>query len=141
MILDTTYNDKSNDALIDDLVGKPFGLIQAIKMKGIGSKRMMIDEVSPNMKQYMNTVSTINYANLELRPFGLLIRINKGLQNFTWAIPYYHLVIFKTNGSSIHAQGKFIKFRTNINFRENKPFFEKLLDQKVKHEVQYNILP
>ena len=141
MILETTYTNKSNDALINDLVGKSFGFIQAFKMNGIGSKRMMIDDVSPNMKQYMNTVSAINYANLELRPLGLLIRINKGLQTFTWAIPYYHLVIFKTNGSSIHAQGKFIKFRTNINFRENKAFFEKLLDQKVKHEVQYNILP
>ena len=141
MILETTYTNKSNDALINDLVGKSFGFIQAFKMNGIGSKRMMIDDVSPNMKQYMNTVSAINYANLELRPLGLLIRINKGLQTFTWAIPYYHLVIFKTNGSSIHAQGKFIKFRTNINFKENKSFFEKLLDQKVKHEFEYHILP
>ena len=141
MILNTTYTDKTHDALINDLVGKPYGFIQAFKMKGIGSKRMMIEEVSPNMKQYLNTVSAINYANLELRPFGILIRINKGLQNFAWVIPYYQLVIYKTNGSSIHAQGKFIRFRTNITFKENKAFFDKLLDQKVKHEIQYNILP
>ena len=141
MILDTTYNDKSHDKLINDLVGKSFGFIQSIKMKGIGSKRMMIEEVSPNMKQYMNTVSAVNYANLELRPLGLLIRINKGLQNYTWAIPYYRLVIFKTNGSSIHAEGKFIKFRTNITFRENKAFFDKLLHQKVKYDAEFNILP
>lgn len=139
MILDTTYTNKSHDALINDLVGKPYGFFQAIKMGGIGSKRMMIEEVSPNMKQYLNTTATINYANLELRPSGLLIHINKGLKNYTWAIPYYHLVIFKTNGSSIHAQGKFIKFRKNITFRENKAFFDKLLDAKVKHQAQYDI--
>ena len=141
MIQNTTYTDKSQDALINDMVGKPFSFFQAIKMKGVGSKRMMIEDVSPNMKQYINTVSAVSYANLELRPSGLLIRINKGLTNFTWVIPYYQLVIFKTNGSSIHAQGKFIKFRTNVTFKENKAFFDKLLDEKVKYDVQFNVLP
>jgi len=93
------------------------------------------------MKQYVNTVAAVNYANLELRPLGVLIRINKGLQNYTWIIPYYQLVIYKTNGSSIHAQGKFIKFRQNTTFRENKAFFDKLLDEKVKYEAQYSVLP
>lgn len=141
MILDTTYTDKSYDALINDLVGKPFGFIQAIKMRGIGSKRMMIEEVSPNMKQYLNTVSAVNYANLELRPLGLIIRINKGLKNYTWSIPFYQLVIYHSDGRSIHAQGKYIKFRKNITFKENKAFFAKLLDEKVKYDLEFNILP
>ncbi|MEO6348097.1 MAG: hypothetical protein ABIO60_09345 [Aquaticitalea sp.] len=140
MILDTTYSNKEHIELINDLVGKPFGLMQSIKMKGIGSKRMMIEKVSPNMKQYLNTVDDVNYANLELRPIGLLIRINKGLKNYTWIIPYYQLVIYKTDGSSIHAQGRFIHFRNNITFKENKTFFDKLLNEKVKYEAQYNIL-
>ena len=72
-------------------------------MKGIGSKRMIIDNVSINLKQYMNSVSDVNYANIELRTGGILIYINKGLQNFTWAIPYYQLVIYKSNGASIHS--------------------------------------
>lgn len=141
MILDTTHTNKEHTQLINEMVGKPFGLMQSIKMKGIGSKRMMIDDVSPNMKHYLNTIDDVNYANLELRPIGLLIRINKGLKNYTWIIPYYQLVIYKTNGSSIHAQGKFIQFRVNTTFKENKAFFDKLLDEKVKYEVQYNTLP
>lgn len=141
MVLDTTYTNKEHVELINDLVGKPFGLMQSIKMKGIGSKRMMIDDTSPNMKQYLNTVDDVNYANLELRPIGLLIRINKGLKNFTWIIPYYQLVIYKTNGSSIHAQGRFVHFRNNVTFKENKAFFDKLLNEKVKYETQYNVLP
>jgi hypothetical protein len=139
MVLDTTYNNKEQIELINDLVGKPFGLLQSIKMKGIGSKRMIIDEVSVNMKQYVNYVSDITYANLELRPYGVLIRINKGLKNYTWIIPYYQLVIYKTNGSSIHAQGRFMHFRNNITFKENKTFFNKLLNEKVKYESQYSI--
>lgn len=141
MILETTHTNKDHTELINDLVGKPFGLMQSIKMKGIGSKRMMIADVSPNMKQYLNVIDDVNYANLELRPVGVLIRINKGLKNFTWVIPYYQLVIYKTNGSSIHAQGKFIQFRQNTTFKENKAFFDKLLDEKVKYETEFNILP
>ncbi len=141
MILNTSHTEKGHAKLIDDLVGKAFGFIQAIKMNGIGSKRMMIDQVSPNMSQYLNTVSAVNYANLELRPKGLIIRINKGLNNYTWVIPYYHLVIYHSDGSSIHAQGKFIKFRTNTTFKENKAFFAKLLDGKVNYDQEYNILP
>lgn len=141
MILDTTYTNKKHTEIINDLVGKPYGFVQSIRMKGIGSKRMIIEDVSPNMKQYLNTVAAVNYANLELRPLGLLIRINKGLRNYTWVIPYYQLVMSHSDGSSIHAQGKFIQFRKNTTFKENKAFFAKLLDKKVKYDVEYNILP
>lgn len=139
MVLNTTYYNKEQIELINDLVGKPFGLLQSIKMKGIGSKRMIIEDVSPNMQQYLNKIEDVNYANIELRPIGILIRINKALKTFTWVIPYYQLVIYKTNGSSIHAQGRFIHFRNNITFKDNKAFFDKLLNEKVKYESQYSI--
>ena len=99
---------------------------------------MFIDDVSPNLKQYLNTISDVNYANIELRSAGIIIYINKGLENFTWAIPSYQLVIYKTNGASIHAQGKFIHFKNSKTFKENKSFFDKMLDEKVKYDIQYN---
>jgi hypothetical protein len=107
-------------------------------MKGVGSKRMIIEDVSPNLKSYINLVSDINYANIELRSGGIIIYINKGLKNFTWVIPYYQLVIYKTNGTSIHAQGRSIHFKNNKTFKENKAFFDKLLDEKVRHEFKYD---
>ena len=125
--------------MIADLVGGSFSLVQKLKMKGIGSRRMIIDEVSPNMQTIMNRVSDINYANIELRPKGVLVMINQGLKNFTWIIPYYQLVIYKVNGSSLHAQGRFIHFRNSKTFKENKKFFDKLLDEKVKYDMQYAI--
>ncbi|WP_445732589.1 hypothetical protein [Mariniflexile sp.] len=138
MILDTTHTNKEHNNLINDVVGKSFSFFQAIKMGGIGSKRMIIEEASPNMKNYLNKVSDVNYSNLELRPTGILIRINKGLNNFTWVIPYYQLVIYKTNGISIHAQGRFIHFKKNTTFKENKGFFEKIQNEKIKFDAQYN---
>ena len=137
MIFDTTYKNKEDIELMTDLVGKPFRLLQAVKMGGVGSKRMMIDTVRPNMQQYLNKIADINYANIELRSGGILVHMNKGLQNFSWAIPYYQLVLYKTDGSSIHAQGRFVKFTRNKLFVENKKFFNKLLDIKVQYDIDF----
>jgi len=137
MVLDTTYRNRENTKTINGLVGHPFGLLQSIKLKGIGSKRMIIDEVSPNLIKYLNTVSDINYGSIELRPNGILLFINKGLRNFTWIIPYYQLYIYKTNGISIHAQGKFVHFKNNRTRNENQFFFKKLHRLKADYDIQY----
>ena len=138
MILNSTHKNKEEKQLLEDVVGKPFSFFESLKMGGIGSKRMVINDVSPNLQNLINKVSDINYANIELRKSGILIYINKGLQNFTWAIPYYQLVMYKTNGASIHAQGRFIRFKNTKTFRENKSFFEKMLDEKIKYDMQFN---
>ncbi len=138
MVLDTTHYNKEHKQIIKDLIGKPYSFVKSIKMGGIGSKRMIIESISPNLQQYLNTVSDINYANIEMRANGILIYINKGLKNYTWIIPYYQLVIYKTNGASIHAQGKFIHFRNNKTFKENKRFFDKLLNAKALFDERYN---
>lgn len=138
MVFNTTYSNKEQEKSIDHLVGKAFSFIKAVKMKGVGSKRMIIENVSPNLHKFLNTTSDVNYANIELRKKGILIRINKGLQNFVWAIPYFQLVIYKTNGTSIHGQGKFVHFKNNKTFQENKSFFKKLFDLKIEYDKRYN---
>ena len=137
MLYNTTYTNKEDQKAIDKLVGVSYGFLERIKLRGVGSKRMIIEEVSPNLRTIINNVADINYASIELRSKGILIYITKGLSNFTWAVPFYQLVIYKTNGSSIHAQGKYIHFKNNITFKENKKFFDKLLDEKVKFDEQY----
>lgn len=139
MVLDTTYYNKEHKHLLDNFVGKPYSLIQAIKRRGVGSKRMIVDKVSPNLNSILNTVSDLNYANIEMRKNGILIHITKGLKNFTWAIPFYHLVLYKTDGMSIHAQGKFIHFKKSKTFYENKKFLSSLLNEKVLFDEQYKI--
>ncbi|TYB72630.1 hypothetical protein ES676_10675 [Bizionia saleffrena] len=137
MLFNTTYKNKDNLKTIDKMVGNSYGFLERIKLKGTGSKRMIIEEVSPNLRPIINRVSDINYASIELRSKGILIYITKGLSNFTWVIPFYQLVIYKTNGTSIHAQGKYIHFKNNITFKENKRFFDKLLSEKLKFDEQY----
>lgn len=139
MVLDTTYYNKEHKQLFDNFVGNPYTFIQALKRRGVGSKRMIVDKVSPNLKSILNTVSDLNYANIEMRKNGILIHITKGLKNFTWAIPFYHLVLYKSDGISIHAQGKFIHFKKSKSFYENKNFLRSLMEEKVQFDEQYKI--
>lgn len=138
MVLETTYSSKEQKEIINQQVGKPFSFIEAVKLKGIGSKRMIIDKVSLNMNEYINKGVNFSYGNIELRPNGILLYINKGLKTFTWVIPFYHLVIFNINGTSIHAHGKFVHFRNNKTHKENKIFFNRLLSLKVSFDRQYD---
>ncbi len=139
MLFNTTYTNTETKELINDLLGQPFSFIQSIKMRGIGSKRMVIEEVSENFNELLNSVSDLNYGNIELRPNGILVMINKGLKNFTWVIPYRKLVLYKTYGLSIHADGKFIRFRENKTYKENKVFFKKMIRLKAENHENYAI--
>jgi len=140
LIIDTTHHNKDHKKILENFVGKPYSLWDSLKRGGVGSKRMIIKKLSPNLNYIINIISDLNYANIELRKKGILIRINKGLKNFTWAIPFYQLVFYKTDFTSIHAQGRFIQFENSRTFKENKKFFENLLAEKIKFDKQY-ILP
>ncbi|MDG1394212.1 MAG: hypothetical protein P8P55_05245 [Flavobacteriaceae bacterium] len=139
MVLDTTYYNKEHRQLLENFVGKPYSFFETIKRGGVGSKRMIVDKVSPNLNSILNTVSDLNYANIEMRKKGILIHVTKGQKNFTWAIPFYHLVVYKTDGMSIHAQGKFIHFKKSRNFYENKGFLRSLLEEKIQFDEQYKL--
>ncbi|QHI35714.1 hypothetical protein IMCC3317_10610 [Kordia antarctica] len=130
MIVNTTYTDKEASRLIDTHLGEQFTILQRIKLKGIGSKRMIISNVSPKMKSYLNTVDDLNYGSIELRPKGILIHIHKKLNSFSWIVPYYRLHIYTSAYFSIHANGNFIQFNKNKLFKENKAFIEKMIAQK-----------
>lgn len=140
MILNSTYYNKEHQKLLDDFVGRPYSFWDSLKRGGVGSKRMIVKSLSPNLNFILNNNSDINYANIELRKKGILIRITKGLKNFTWAIPFYQLVFYKTDFTSIHAQGRFIQFNNSITLSENKRFFENLMNEKLEFDKQF-ILP
>ena len=137
MVLNTTYHNKDNDLIINDLIGKRFSLMRSLKIGGIGSGRMIVDEVSPNFQQYVNGVADITYGNIELRPHGILLYIHKQLQQFTWVIPYYQLYVYKTNGVTIHGQGSFVHFRNDNRSRANKKFFDKMMDMRVDETADH----
>jgi hypothetical protein len=138
MIFNTTLNNKDATATMNDLLGKSYSFLKAMKMGGVGSKRMIIDAVSPGFLKVINAVSDVNYGNIELREKGIIVHINKGLKNYSWAIPYYQLHTYKTEGFSIHAQGNFVRFKNNKLLKENKQFIDKVINCKIENNKQYD---
>jgi len=138
MIIDITNPNSNHNELIKDLVGKPFSFIQALKMKGIVCKNLMIDEVSPNMKDYLYDQRDKNSADLELRRFGIVIKINNGTKFYAWVVPFHQMVIYKANGISIHAQGRYIRLGFNKGNTKIKACFDKLMDLRLKYKLQHS---
>ena len=139
MIISTTFNNKEASDLIDSVLGNSFSFYKTFKMGGKGSKRMLIEDTSENIRFLLNKVSDVNYSNIELRPNGIIVMINKGLQNFQWIIPYAQLVVYKTDRLSIHAQGKFISFKNNVAYKENKKFIDKMTQFKADYQEKYSM--
>ena len=138
MIFNTTHDNKEDTATINSLLGKSYNFVTAIKLGGVGSKRMIIDAVSPGFLKVLNAVSDVNYGNIELREKGIIVHINKGLKNFSWPIPYYQLHTYKTEGFSIHAHGNFVRFKNNKLLQENKKFLAKIINLKIENNKQYD---
>ena len=141
MIYNTTHKNKEAESIFNDLLGKGYSFFQSVKMGGTGSKRMMIEEVGVGFQKYMNTISDINYGNIELRKQGIIVHINKGLKTFSWAIPFYQLHTYKTNGFSIHAHGNFVRFKNNKLLKENRKFIDKIINLKIENDKRYNFYP
>ena len=137
MIYNSTYHDDDTINTINSIVGQPFSWLKRFKLGGVGSKRMIVKTCSPKFSFIQNKTEDINYGNIELRPKGIIVYINKGLETFAWPIPYYKLVVYKTEGLSLHANGGFIKFKPNKTLKENKSFISKLLDQKIHFQTNF----
>ena len=131
MLFNTTHTNDDFVKESDNLVGKAFSFLEKIKMGGIGSSRFMIEELSEKLKpKNLQTLAT-NYANIELRPKGIIVHFTNRLDRYSWVIPYYRLVTYSTKTYTIHANGHFIKFKKNKNYRDNKKFTDKMIDLKI----------
>ena len=140
MIFNSTYTDKEKELEVEKLIGKKYGIISSIRLNGVGSKRLIVQETSQNLKKIIIQKSDLIYSNIEIRPGGVIVYIAEGLNRYSWVIPYYKLVIYKSPNYSIHSEGDFIRFSNDLNIKENLKFFKKLLKYKILHNEQLNII-
>jgi len=130
VIFNTSYTNKNYNKESVLIVGKAYSIFSRIKLGGIGSSRLIVHEFSEKLQPKNTLTSVINYANIELRPKGIILHFKHRLDRFSWIIPFYRLNIYNAQYFSIYANGSFIKFRKNKNYNENKRFIEKLIDLK-----------
>lgn len=130
MVFDTTYKNENFNDESAILVGKKFSLLERMKLKGIGSSRMIIKEISSKLNLGTLKYSETDYGNIEIRPKGVIIHYTRKLERFSWVVPYYQLVIYNTQFFSIHANGNYIQFLKNNNYIANKKFINKIVQLK-----------
>lgn len=131
MLYSISYHDKKITQIINDKVGKPFGFIENIKRKGIGSPRLIITNSCAEIAQILNRNNSIKYANIELRPHGIIIGFQSQLEVFALVIPFYKLVIFKPgNTITFHVDQYFISFSYTASNKNLMAFLKKMDTQK-----------
>ena len=133
MLFNTTYKNIDYSKESDLLVGPTFSFFNKIKMRGVGSSRLIIEELSAQLQPKNSRSNAISYANIELRDKGVIVHFGNKLDRYSWIVPYYRLVTYSNKRFSIHSNGHFIKFKKNRNYRNNKKFIAKMMDMKIRH--------
>lgn len=124
MVFNISYRDDDITNAINELVGKPYSLWQRLKKGGIGSMRMVIDSAHPSLSPYLKKPPQVTYANIELRPQGILVHLNNVLKVYAWGIPFHQLKIEQDKFVTLHNDEAFLSFRDA--YVHNEKFFQKL---------------
>ncbi len=140
MIKNLSYNTKKNRALLSEIVGRPFSLIERIRLKGIGSGKLIIIDASEEIVELLRLDNNINYCNIELRTNGIIIRFRSLLETYGLIIPFYKLVIYKGESKiySFYKDKYYIKFMADN--KKTSLFVKKIVVLKIKfqNKVGYN---
>jgi hypothetical protein len=130
MVYDTSIKSKEIREEIIKHLGKPYTILDMFRVGPIGSSRMEIVEYSKLFSGIMSKGKQAVFANIALRPKGIMVIINVRLSNYSWVIPYHYLSIYKTDVLSIHSQGEFLKFKFYGD--QNQKLLQKIMKEKAE---------
>lgn len=134
MLYNISYKDPKIEREINELVGKPFSIIENIKKGGIGSPKLFITRCSQEIYDLLHVNESVKFCNIELRPNGIMLGFKSRLDVYSLVIPYYKLVIFKP-GSNItfHVDQHYISIDCSKNSKNVYKFLEKIELEKTKN--------
>jgi len=132
MLLNISHNDKKIKRKIDEIVGKPFSLLERIKQKGVGSPKLKIVSSSATIYNLLQLDQSRNTCNIELRPKGIIIGFQKRLEVYAFIIPYYKLNLYKGEAEiySFYKDDYFIKIEAKAIDTSIHKFIKKILTEK-----------
>ena len=134
MLFKASYYSKKTKREIDQLVGKPFSLWKRLKMKGIGSQRLIITSETPAIQELIQNQNTPPYTNIELRPQGIILWFRVKLDNWVLVLPFQGLSIFKTSdGLNLYQKEWKINLVVAHRLKMDIGFVGKLLKLKTEH--------
>lgn len=127
MLKNISYNNQKIIDEINNYVGKPYTILQRLKIGGIGSSKLIVNSADSIIENLLNLDNNLNYCNIEIRPKGIIIHFKSLLETYGLIVPFYKLKIFKgkANEYSIYIDNFFIK--VNANKKTEHDFFKKIL--------------
>ncbi len=131
MLLNVSYNNPEIKRKIDNEVGAPFTLRERIKLKGIGSSKLIITESSIQIYNLLVLDNNRNVCNIEMRPKGIIVGFRSVLESYALVIPYYKLNIYKGKAEeySIYRDSYYIKIEAAE--KSTHTFIQKILNYKL----------
>ncbi|NER16158.1 hypothetical protein [Spongiivirga citrea] len=132
MLLNVSYNDPKIKEQIEQEVGKPYTLKERLKLKGVGSPKLLITSTSIEIHNLLILDKYINTCNIELRPNGIIVRFRSLLETFALVIPYYKLSLYKGRSDeySIFKDQYFIKIKAEPTNNQLNKFIKKITQKK-----------
>lgn len=134
MIFDITYGNLRAKRDIAKSIGESFPWMTRIKMKGVGCSMMVINMASTHIVELLGESQNIRFANIELRPKGIIVGFGTLGKIYSWAIPYHKLTIYQnSNLVSIYSDEHHIKLKPPYNKKVDQKFMIKLIEQKAQY--------
>ena len=127
MLKNISYNNPKIIDEINNYVGKPYTILQRLKIGEIGSSKLIINSADSIIENLLNLDNNLNYCNIEIRPKGIIIHFKSLLETYGLIVPFYKLKIFKgkANEYSIYIDNFFIK--VNASEKNEHDFLKKIL--------------
>ena len=135
MLLNISYNSDKNEELILSLVGKPYNIWSLFQIGKIGSPRLQIISASKEISDLLSYDNNINWCNIELRPKGIIFRFRSLLETYGLIVPYYKLILFKSDPNEYSFYCDTIKIKVVAKTKNSIDFIKKILIQKNKNFV------
>ncbi|PQB06020.1 hypothetical protein [Aureitalea marina] len=134
MLFNVSYNNPAVRKQIDSEIGKPYTLAERLRLKGIGSPRLVISEASIQIHNLLILDNNRNYANIELRPGGILVGFRSLLESYALVIPFHKLTVYKTDANvyTIHRDNYFVRIELRNRDKSIHRFMQKLTQLKTE---------
>lgn len=132
MLLNVSYNNPGIRRQIETEIGKPYSIKERLKLKGVGSPRLVIAQASVQIHNLLILDNNRNYANIELRPNGILLGFRSLLESYALVIPFHKLTIYKTDSNTytFHRDNYFVRIDVRDRDKSVHRFIQKLMRLK-----------
>ena len=128
MIFDLTNAKEETIKRINELVGQSFPFFERLKLGGIGSERLLIQDASQSIRQFLKEDPALDYCNLELRPLGVIVHMHDKGKNIGWVIPYRKLNLHQQdNGLKLYCDADFIQLQKVFHGSNVDKFIKKMM--------------